>query len=142
MREEKHLESIRETLDEVQKALEDPRGLESHQRRLAFMLSTGVAELLEIYLHRTGIMKPGARIKHSWLRRKDPKEKLRNQVTGDLEQVEGLEKIIEKMRTIEKSRNDIAYGSPIQDEEELENKIDQFLEIKETIEQKTGEKIE
>ncbi len=142
MREKKHLESIKETLDEIQKALEDPRGLKAHQRRLAFMLSTGVAELLEIYLHREGIMKPGARIKHSWLRRKNPKEKLKNQVTGDLNQVEALEEVIEKMRTIEKSRNDIAYGSPVQDKEELENKIDIFLEIKETIEQKTGEKIE
>jgi len=142
MRTEKHLESLRETLDEIQSALKDPNGLESHQRRLAFMLSTGAAELIELYFHRLGIMKPGARIKHSWLRRKNPEEKLRNQVTGDLDQVEELEKIIEKMRIIEKSRNDIAYGSPIQDEEELENKIDQFLEIKEIIERKTGEKIE
>ena len=49
MKIEKHLKSLEEVMDEIQVALEDPRGLIAHQRRLATMLSIGVCELIEIY---------------------------------------------------------------------------------------------
>lgn len=92
------------------------------------MLSSGAAEVLEVYFHRASIMKPGARIKHNWLdrNRKNVKEKLSNQVTGNLEKLEILDKLLELCKRIEGKRNDLAYGSPIEDEEEIKKLIDDF----------------
>ena len=59
MRAEKHKKALQEVLDEIQTALDDPRGLVAHQRRLATMLSIGTCELIEIYFHKLGIMKGG-----------------------------------------------------------------------------------
>jgi len=42
MKEEKHQETIKEVLDEIESALKDKRGLVSHQRRLAFVISLGI----------------------------------------------------------------------------------------------------
>lgn len=142
MRPAKHIESLEEVLNEITVALEDPGGLRKHQRRLAMMLSLGIADLVEIYFHRLGIMKPGSRIKHDWFRKKDLRERLRRQTTGNLDGVEGLEEILERCRGIEESRNDIAYGSPLEDEGILREKIDEFLEIKDIIEEATGDRIE
>lgn len=36
MREERHIDTLKEVLDEIETALKDERGLVSHQRRLAF----------------------------------------------------------------------------------------------------------
>ncbi|MEA3458898.1 MAG: hypothetical protein U9R21_09520 [Candidatus Thermoplasmatota archaeon] len=139
---EKHIESLKEVIDEIQTALQDPQGLQVHQRRLAFMLSVGIADLLELYFHKLGIMKPGAKIKHNWLKRNDIKERLERQISGDITKIEELDEIIEKCKTIERERNDIAYGLPLNDEIMLKQKIDEFLEIKEIIENMTGEKID
>ncbi len=139
VRVEKHKESLEEVLDEIQSALEDPKGLESHQRRLAMMLSLGVSELIEVYFHRLDIMKPGARVKHNWIKKKRPHQKLKNQITGDLGEINKLELILDKARVIERSRNDIAYGSPIENEENIKDKIDLFFEIKDIIEEEVGD---
>ncbi|MFW6142054.1 MAG: hypothetical protein ACOC53_05785 [Candidatus Saliniplasma sp.] len=141
LRLEKHKESLDEVLDEIQTALEDPGGLKSHQRRLAMMLSLGASELIEVYFHKLNIMKPGARIKHNWIKKKDPYQKLNNQVTGDLNEIEKLETILEKARVIERSRNDIAYGSPVEDEETIRRKIKLFFDIKDIIEDEVGDTI-
>ncbi|MEF8879149.1 MAG: hypothetical protein V5A64_02000 [Candidatus Thermoplasmatota archaeon] len=142
MRLEKHIESLKEVIDEIQTALEDPDGLQSHQRRLALMLSVGIVDLIEIYFHRLGVMKPGAKIKHNWLKRKNIEGKIERQISGNLSKIEKIDKILEKCREIERKRNDFAYGSPLNDEKMLKQKIDEFLEIKKIIEETTGEKIE
>ncbi len=142
MRIEKHIESLTEVIDEIQTALQDPKGLQAHQRRLALMLSVGISDLIELYFHRLGIMKPGAKIKHNWLKRKDIKDRLKRQITGDITKVEKIDEIIEMSKKIENDRNDMAYGSPLNDEILLKQKIDEFLEIKKIIENITGEKIE
>lgn len=114
-------------VDEIKAALRDPDGLTKHQRRLAMMLSIGITDLVEIYFHKLGIMKSGARIKHSW---------------RSLDNVENLERIIKICRGIEESRNDLAYGSPLGDEGFLKEKIDLFLDLKSLIEGKVGDIIE
>lgn len=142
MRVEKHLESLREVLDEIESSMEDPRGLQSHQRRLAVMLSLGVTDLVEMYFHKSGIMKQGARLKHSWFKKKDVKKRLGRQITGDLGKITNLDEILDRCRDIENSRNDLAYGSPLEDTKFLKEKIDEFFEIKDIIEDEIGEKIE
>lgn len=139
MRAEKHRESLKEVLDEIEAAIEDSGGLISHQRRLAMMLSVGVTDLIEVYFHEIGIMKPGARIKHSWLKRKSFREKLKNQITGDIDRIPNLDKVIKRARKIEKRRNDMAYGSPLDDEKLLKENIDIFLEIRDIIEERIGD---
>ena len=139
LRLEKHKESLEEVLDEIHSALEDPNGLKSHQRRLAMMLSLGASELIEIYFHKLDIMKPGARVKHNWIKKKEPHQKLKNQITGDIKEINKLGLILEKARVIERSRNDIAYGSPVEDEDTIKKKIDLFFNIKDIIEDEVGD---
>ncbi len=142
MRIEKHEESLEEVLDEIRSALEDPKGLKSHQRRLAMMLSLGASELIEVYFHKLDIMKPGARVKHNWIKKERPHKKLENQITGDLGEINKLDLILDKARVIERSRNDIAYGSPIEYEDTIKKRIDLFFEIKDIIEEEVGDIIE
>jgi hypothetical protein len=101
MRVEKHVESLKEVMDEIKTSLRDPDGLLKHQRRLAMMLSIGITDLVEIYFHKLGIMKSGARIKHTWFRKKDLMERLENQVISSLNNVENLETVVEICREIE-----------------------------------------
>lgn len=139
MRTEKHVESIREAMDEIEKSLEDPKGLLLHQRRLAAMLSIGVCDLIEIYFHRLKIMKEGSRIKHQFLRKADVKERLSNQITSPLQKVKRIDEILKLAVEIEEKRDDLAYGSPLTDEKFLKEKIDQFLDLKRIIESETGD---
>ena len=59
-----------ETADEIDSALKDTRGLLVHQKRLAFCLSDGICNLLESYLNKKGVLKPGTKINHQWLKKK------------------------------------------------------------------------
>lgn len=142
MRLEKHRESLKEVVDEIETALEDPEGLMRHQRRLALMLSLGVAELVEAYFHKLGIMKSGARIKHTWFKRGDLAERLESQITGNLEDVESIGKVLGLCKEIEEARDDVAYGSPLTDEKLIKEKVDQFLEVRSIIEGEVGDILE
>lgn len=142
MRLEKHIEALSEVMDEIKSALEDPNGLEKHQRRLALMLSLGICELIEIYFHKLNIMKEGSRIKHDWFKQKRVKEKLSNQVISDLSNVKNIDKIIDIAKGIEEKRDDMAYGAPIGEEDLLKHKINDFLKLKKMIEEEIGGIIE
>lgn len=137
MRLEKHEEGLKEVLSEIESALEDAQGLTSHQRRLAMMLSLGICELIEIYFHKIGIMKGSARIKHGMFRKGNMEVALSNQITAPLKTVKNIERILEIAAIIENSRDDMAYGSPLNEEELLKEKIDEFLEMKKLIETET-----
>jgi len=139
MRLEKHLKSLEEVIDEIQLSLEDPRGLVAHQRRLATMLSLGVCELLEIYLHKQGVMKGGGRIKHDMFRGKDIHRHLSNQIIIALSSIKHSDTIIAHAKSIEAERDNMAYGSPQPHEQLLKRKIEEFLELKRIIEEVTGE---
>lgn len=139
MRVEKHLKSLEEVMDEIQVALEDPRGLIAHQRRLATMLSIGVCELIEIYFHKQDIMKGGGRIKHNIFRGKDIEERLSNQIITSINNIKNIDKIISLAVSIESERDNIAYGSPQPHEQLLKTKIEEFLELKRIIENEVGD---
>ncbi|MEK6950257.1 MAG: hypothetical protein AABX13_00850 [Nanoarchaeota archaeon] len=138
MRLEKHLESLQEVLDEVNTALADPRGIASHQRRLALVLSLGVCDLFSIYFQKLQIMKSGASIKHDWFKQKRIKEKLEQQVIAPLETVKNIELLLKLGSAVERSRDDLAYGSPVSEEKLLQEKMNQFLEMKRMIENEIG----
>ncbi len=138
MRVEKHLETLREAVDELNSALEDPEGVSKHQRRIALMISLGVATLVEIYFHKLGIMKGGSWIQHQWFKREDVKERLSNQITKPVDSVKDIDKIIEMAKDFEEHRDDLAYGSPLTDEDFLIKKINQFFELKKIVENNVG----
>lgn len=134
MKEEKHIECLKEVLDEIESALKDPRGLVAHQRRLAFSLSMGGATLVELYFHKHNIIKEGSKINHEWLKRKKENAllQLQQQVVSPLDSLPDFDQILDIALKIEEKRDDLAYGSPCK-EETLKEKISFFLKLKELI---------
>ena len=131
MRRERHEEVLKEVLDEIGSALDDEHGLLTHQRRLAFSLSLGAVNLLELHFHSLNIMKEGSMIEHTWFKRskKNILEKLGKQITSPINSVEGIEDIVEIIRYIEEKRDDLVYGAPAS-EDILQNKINSFFKLK------------
>ncbi len=131
MKKEKHGEISKEVLDEINSALNDKRGLLSHQRRLAFALSLGAENILALYFHKLNIIKEGSKIDHRWFKRKKEKihYQLQKQITSPIDSVENIDRIIELISKIEEKRDQLAYGAPAT-EEILQNKINLFFELR------------
>lgn len=134
MRKEKHEEILKEVLDEIESALNDKRGLVSHQRRLAFSLSLGAVNLIELYFHKLDIIKEGTKIDHTWFKRSEDRilEKLQNQITSQINSVNNINEIISTAKQIEEKRDDIAYGAPVSNEV-LQEKINLFFKLKKVV---------
>lgn len=131
MKEEKHQEIIKEVLDEIESSLKDKRGLISHQRRLAFIIPLGAANTLELYFHKSNVIKEGSVVNHLWFKRKKEKivNQLQNQLTSPIESLSEINKILEIIIKIEEKRDDLAYGAPAS-EKILQEKINLFFELK------------
>jgi len=134
MRIEKHEEVLKEVLDEINAALKDKNGLKIHQRRLAFSISLGAVNLVEIHFHKLDVMKEGSRIDHRWFKKWKDKilEHLGNQITSPINSIKHIDKIIEIAIKIEEKRDDIAYGAPVE-EKILQEKINLFFELKDIV---------
>ena len=125
---------IEEVLDEIEAALKDPKGVQSHQRRLAFYLSLGTIAITEGYLENLNVLKKGAKINHSWFKKK--KENVKNLISGliicPVENLKGIDNLLDLAFEIENQRNAIAYGGMV-DEKILIEKINLFLKLKEKV---------
>ena len=132
---EKNNDIIKEVLDEIESALKDSKGIVSHQRRLAFSLSLGVVTLIESYLTRMNVLKPGAKINHLWLKKKkqNVKELISHQITCQINSIRNLDKFLDIAYNLERERNELAYGKTIS-ESVLMEKINLFLDLKKEIE--------
>lgn len=139
MRTEKHTDVLKEVEAEISASMEDPEGLIRHQRRLAFMISLGVADLIELYFHKLGIIKEGSRIKHEWLKKKSIRDMLSGQIIKPIDSVKWIDKILCISKDIEEKRNDLAYSSPVEEEEILRNEIMSYFDIKKLIEGEVGD---
>jgi len=128
---DKYKDILNEVLDEIESALNDQKGIVNHQRRLAFSLSLGIVTLIENYLAKINVLKPGAKINHLWLKKKknNVKEILSRQIVCPVENIKDIDKLIDVAYKIEKDRNEIAYGKPVP-EKILREKINLFLGIK------------
>ena len=131
---ERHKEILNEVLDEIQAALKDQNGLLAHQRRLAFLLSLGAENLLEVHFHNLDVMKEGSKIDHRWFKKKQETifEHLQRQITSPINSIEHIHKIIDIITKIEEKRDDIAYGTPTT-EETLQEKINLFFDLKKIV---------
>lgn len=131
MKKEKHEEIMKEVEEEIESALKDERGLVPHQRRLVFLLSLGMANIVELYFHKLDIIKGGSKINHLWFKRKVDriKERLQKQIVSPIDSVSNINEVIEKAVKIEEKRDDLAYGAP-SSEKILQEKINLFLELR------------
>lgn len=122
---------IDEVLDEIKSSLEDPRGIISHQRRLAFSISLGATFLIENYLKKLNVLKSGAKINHLWLKKKkeNVKKIIEKQIITPIENLKEIDKILDIAYKIEKERNELAYGKSVS-ETVLKNQINLFFELK------------
>ncbi len=128
-------EEIDEVKDEIDSALQDPKGIVSHQKRLAFCLSVGITQLLERYLKNRNILKPGVKIDHRLLKKsKDNiKKSLSDKIVGDIKEIKKIDKILDAANYIESNRDNLAYGKKAS-EELLNDLINKYLDIKKEIE--------
>jgi hypothetical protein len=124
-----------EVSDEIESALKDPQGLVAHQRRLAFLLSLGTVALLEQYLKKKSVLKPGEKIDHRWLKKKKENAKLliEKRITTTIASLPEVDVLLETAYLIEKDRNDMAYGKGVS-EKTIQEKINKFLELKKRVE--------
>jgi len=132
---DKYHEIIKEVLNEIGSALNDPKGIVSHQRRLAFSLSLGVVSLIENYLNKISVLKSGAKINHLWLKKKkeNVKELISKQIICPVENLKNFDKILDMAYELEKERNELAYGKNVS-ESLLRKEINLFLNLKKEIE--------
>ena len=143
MQEEKHMAALDEVRRSLEVALKDPKGLLTHQRLLMSALSLGMQHLMELWLHRSKAIKPGATVKHEWLASEEKRLRIRlaGMLTKELSAIERSDSIIAFAREIERDRNDIIYGAPLNSDLMLKQKIESFFELKKSIETSTGEPI-
>ena len=140
MREEKHLEALKEVWQTLDEALKES-SLLPHQRRLVTMLSLGLQHLIELYFHKLAIIKPGAQIKHNWFKAEEKRVKLQLQsvVTKTVSKIPRIDEVLTFSKELEKDRDELIYGGPVNNERLLKEKINTFLELKKIIEQETGD---
>lgn len=134
MKKEKHEEILKEVDEEIKLALEDNRGLLPHQRRLIFMISLGAENLLELYFHRLDVIKVGTKLDHRWFKRRKEHiyDRLQNQITSEIRNIERIEEIIDLIVQIEDRRDELVYGAPTS-ERVLQERINLYIKLKEVL---------
>jgi len=124
----------------IEEAIKSP-SLLARQRLLMSAMSLGMQHLIEMWLHKSKAIKPGAAIKHEIFKAEDRrlKERLAGTLTKQIGSLKNADKIIEIARNIERSRDDIIYGSPLNNDAVLREKISLFFELKKAIKDAVGE---
>lgn len=104
------------------------------------MVSLGMQHIFEMYLHRMAVLKPGVQIKHEWLKLSDQNLRLRlgQMLTKPWNEILLLDEITPLSRQVELKRNDTPYGAPLDNDRELREAIDLFLDVKALIEKEVG----
>ncbi len=141
MKIEKHFEALKEVDETIEEAL-NSKNILSYQRRLSAMLSLGIQQLIEIYLHRLNVIRPGTQVKHEWFGIGERKlhQRLSAILTTEAKNIPRIREILILAKEIESDRNDILYGSPLSDESTIKGKIDAYLEVKRIIEEEHGQR--
>ena len=141
MQEEKHNAALKEVDDAIEDALSDTKGLLHRQRLLMAALSLGMQHVVEMWLHKSRAIKPGATVKHDYFKSEERRLKTRfsGLLTKDIGSLKGSSRIISLARSIENSRDDIIYGAPLTNDNILREKIDAFFELKKAVKETVGE---
>ncbi|MBU2523045.1 MAG: hypothetical protein KKE23_02015 [Nanoarchaeota archaeon] len=118
---EGHLQSIKESLEEIEEAIK--KGIEFRQRTIGFHTSVSACDMLEALLHKLGLVSPGFVVKHDWF---NSMKKVKEKIVMEFPK---KEKIITLMQEIEKQRNLLCYGKP-KSKETIAEVIRKFNELK------------
>jgi len=98
-------------------------GLEGKQRTLGFHTSAACADMLEIHLHKLGLLPDDHLLKHEWF---VSKNKLKEKLPFDFK---GKDELLELIRSVEIKRNNFCYGKK-KTIGELESLVDDFNKVK------------
>ncbi len=121
MKIETHLKNLKESLEVIEESIE--RGLVERQRNIGFNTSAACADMLEILLHKKGLIDFGFIVKHEWLKSKNRiKEKFPFEFSGKKE-------IFDLIYEIEEKRDVLCYGKP-QKIEIIQEVINKFNKLK------------
>src|SRR3989344_2751989 len=115
-----HYKRLNESLEVIKDSIE--KGLVERHRTIGFSASAACADMLEILLHKKGLIDPGFIIKHEWFK---SKKKIEEKFSFDFQ---GKEKILLLISAIEEKRNVLCYGKP-QKEEFIRKLIGDFREL-------------
>ena len=129
MKVETHLESLRESVREVEESIK--KGIVDKQRTLGFHTSAGAMDMLEIILHKNNLIDPGFTVKHDWFL---SKKKINKKFPFEFQ---NKREILDLVVAIESIRNSLCYGKR-KKEEELEQMIKDFNKLKNTFVETTG----
>ncbi len=126
---------IQEAVAEIEVALKEAEGVLSHQRRLAFLISAGGVALLESFLQRRQVLKPGAKLNHQWFKKntENVKKNIARQLASPIDSIAEMDLFLDLLYSLEKERNQLAYGKK-STEEKMKALIDIFLEFKKAVE--------
>lgn len=104
MKAEDHLRNIRESLEVIKESIQ--KGIQERQRTIGFNVSVASVEMLEVFLHKEGIINPGTLIKHNWF---SSLRKVNEKLNFDFPD---KSQIINLLCKIENKRNLLCYGKP------------------------------
>lgn len=122
MKIDSHELNLKESVEEIKEAIK--KGIEEKQRTIGFHTSSGAADMLEIILHKKGLVDPGFILKHDWF---NSKNKVADKLNFDFPR---KEEIIGLIYEIESLRNSLCYGRR-RKEEEIMPVIISFNKLKE-----------
>ncbi|HDD45842.1 MAG TPA: hypothetical protein ENG42_00045 [Candidatus Aenigmarchaeota archaeon] len=125
MKIEEHVKNIRESLEEIEEAIE--LGLERRQRSLGFHVSVCATEIVEVMLHKLGLLSEERILKHTDF---SSIRKAKETLHFDFPE---KDKIINLLVEIEKRRNILCYGKR-RKKDELEDYLNLFNELKNIVE--------
>ena len=125
MRTEEHIRHLRESMREIEEAIE--MGLTEKQRTLGFHISVASVDMLEIFLHKLGLLDVSQILKHNDF---TSKRKALSKLNFDFPH---KEKILNLMIEVENKRNQLCYGKR-KNKQELEEIVMKFEELKKIFE--------
>ncbi|MBI2971290.1 MAG: hypothetical protein HYY37_02625 [Candidatus Aenigmarchaeota archaeon] len=140
MQEEKHTAALQEVHTYIDESLKSG-DLLHRQRLLMTALSLGMQHVVELWLHRSRAIKPGATVKHEFFKSEERKLtlKLAGMLTKNMNSLKNASAILSLAREIERNRDDIIYGAPLPNDRILREKIDYFLELKKAVKEAVGD---
>lgn len=126
MKIEDHLKNIQESIEEIEEAIE--KGLTKRQRSLGFHVSVAATELLEVFLHKLGLLDESRTLKHNDF---SSKRRALEILPFDFPH---KKEIIDLLVEIEKRRNVLCYGKR-KSEKELKEYLNLFNKLKKIFEE-------
>lgn len=137
-----HRRRIKEHLEEIEDAIDI--GIEKRPATIGFHVVACIMDMLELYLHKAGLISTGKTVKHTWFKRPRPGQKILPLIDRKLPvHFPGKDRIFNLIYSLEERRDSLIYGKSTREDVERVLKI--FLKVKRALVEKlkeVGEEIE